>query len=86
VVSANPLEATFIGASLLGDVKVKGFVEVSREAFNSSQGRNVMDWSFVGGVGKIQWRRVNDEVVGSQIPGVTHIALCSKFIIDLKVT
>lgn len=48
-VAANPLEATFLGASLLGDVKVRGLVEVSREGFNSCQGRGVMDWSFVGG-------------------------------------
>jgi len=49
-VQANPLEATFQGASLLGDIKVKGFVEVHREAFNSSQGRDVRDWTEVGGV------------------------------------
>lgn len=49
-VKTNPLEATFLGASLLGDVKVKGLAEVSREGFNSSQGRGVMDWSFVGGL------------------------------------
>lgn len=52
--AANPLEATFLGASLLGDVKVRGLVEVSREGFNSSQGRGVMDWSFVGGIGEDQ--------------------------------
>jgi actin-related protein len=52
--ATNPLEATFLGASLLGDVKVRGLVEVSREGFNSSQGRGVMDWSFVGGVGEDQ--------------------------------
>jgi actin-related protein 10 len=50
--AANPLEATFLGASLLGDVKVRGLVEVTREGFNSSQGRGVMDWSFVGGIGE----------------------------------
>jgi hypothetical protein len=49
--NASPLEATFQGGSLLGDIKVKGLVEVSREAFNGSQGRGVLDWSFVGGLG-----------------------------------
>ena len=51
-VNANPLEATFLGASLLGDVKVRGLVEVLREGFNSNQGRGVMDWTFVGGLGE----------------------------------
>lgn len=51
-IAANPTETTFIGASLLGDVKVRGLVEVSREAFNSSQGRGVMDWTFVGESGE----------------------------------
>ena len=51
VIKANALEATFIGASVLGDIKVKGFGEVSRESFNLCQGRNVMDWTFVGGTG-----------------------------------
>ena len=50
--NASPLEATFQGGSLLGDVKVKGLVEVSREGFNGSQGRGVLDWSFVGGLGE----------------------------------
>jgi actin-related protein 10 len=51
-VRANALEGTLIGASLLGDVKVKGLCEVTREGFNSSGGRNVMDWTFVGGGGE----------------------------------
>ena len=51
-IAANPREATFLGSSLLGDVKVRGLVEVSREGFNSSHGRGVMDWSFVGGLGE----------------------------------
>ena len=50
-VSANPLEATFMGGSLLGDVKVKGISEVTREGFNSSHGTGVLDWSIVGGIG-----------------------------------
>lgn len=49
-VGANPLEATFVGGSLLGDVKVKGLAEVTREWFNSSQGRGVSDWSILGGM------------------------------------
>jgi len=49
-VAVNPLEATFVGGSLLGDVKVKGLVEVTREGFNNSQGRAVPDWSILGGV------------------------------------
>ena len=51
-IQANPLEATFQGASLLGDVKVRGIVEVSRETFNNSQGRGVRDWTHVGGLGE----------------------------------
>lgn len=50
-VATNPLEATYRGASLLGDIKVRGLVEVSREGFNSSHGRSVKDWSYVGGLG-----------------------------------
>lgn len=50
--NASPLEATFQGGSLLGDIKVKGLVEVSREGFNGSQGRGVMDWSFVDRLGE----------------------------------
>lgn len=49
-IATNPLEAVFIGASLLGDVKARGSVEVSREAFNSSHGRGVTDWTFLGGL------------------------------------
>jgi hypothetical protein len=51
-IQANPLEATFQGASLLGDIKVKGLLEVQREAFNNSQGRDLRDWTQVGGVGE----------------------------------
>jgi len=51
-VTANPLEATFMGGSLLGDVKVKGLVEVTREGFNGSHGRGVSDWSILGGMGE----------------------------------
>jgi hypothetical protein len=51
-VAANPLEATFVGGSLLGDVKVKGLVEVTREGFNNSHGRGVLDWSILGGIGE----------------------------------
>lgn len=50
-IKANALEATFLGGSLLGDLKIKGLNEVSREAFNSSHGRGVGDWTFVGGDG-----------------------------------
>ena len=50
-IATNPLEATFLGASLFGDVKVRGLTEVSREGFNSSHGQGVMDWTFVGGLG-----------------------------------
>jgi actin-related protein 10 len=48
-IQSNPTDACFMGASLLGDVKVRGLTEISRESFNSSQGRNVGDWTFVGG-------------------------------------
>ena len=51
-VATNPLEATFVGASLLGDVKVKGLVEVTRDGFNGSHGRGVSDWSILGGMGE----------------------------------
>ena len=49
--ATSPLEATFLGGSMLGDIKVKGFTEVTRDEFNSSRGRAVVDWSFIGGVG-----------------------------------
>jgi actin-related protein 10 len=48
IVDGRP-EAAFLGASLLGDLKVRGFAEVSRDAFNACQGRNVPDWTFVSG-------------------------------------
>ena len=51
-IHANPWLGTFQGASVLGDIKVKGYVEVSREAFNASQGRDVRDWTHIGGVGE----------------------------------
>jgi Actin len=47
-VATNPVEAEFVGASFLGDVKVRGLLEVSREGFNNSHGRDVKDWTFVG--------------------------------------
>ena len=49
--ATSPLEATFLGGSMLGDIKVKGFAEVTRDGFNNSRGRGVVDWSFIGGVG-----------------------------------
>jgi hypothetical protein len=50
-ITVNPLEATFLGGSMLGDIKVKGFTEVSRDEFNSNHGQGVSDWTFIGGVG-----------------------------------
>ena len=49
--ATSPLEATFLGGSMLGDIKVKGFTEVTRDGFNNSHGRGVGDWSFIGGMG-----------------------------------
>jgi Actin len=49
---AEALEATFWGGSMLGDIKVRGLVEVTRDGFNGSFGRGVGDWSFIGGVGE----------------------------------